>query len=165
MANTIKLTEIGRYTTGVFNQGAAEISAYDPTSKRLFVVNAQAATIDILDLSDPTSPTKISQIAVNSFGAVANSVAVKNGTLAVAVEAVDKTNPGKVVFYDINGTYLKDVQVGSLPDMLTFTPDGSKVLVANEGEPGTVDPDGSVSIIDLSGGVNNLRTRRNVKRF
>ncbi|HAZ49019.1 MAG TPA: hypothetical protein DDW76_24235, partial [Cyanobacteria bacterium UBA11369] len=161
MANTIKLTELGKYTTGVFNQGAAEISAYDPASKRLFVVNAQAATIDILDLSDPTTPTKISQIAVGSFGAVANSVAIKNGLVAVAVEAVDKTNPGKVVFYDINGTYLKDVQVGSLPDMLTFTPDGSKVLVANEGEPGTVDPDGSVSIIDLSGGVNNL-TQANV---
>ncbi|MFB2975218.1 choice-of-anchor I family protein [Microseira sp. BLCC-F43] len=161
MANTIKLTEIGKYTTGIFNQGAAKISAYDPTSKRLFVVNAQAATIDILDLSDPTSPTKISQIAVGSLGAVANSVAINNGLVAVAVEAVDKTNPGKVVFYDTNGTYLKDVQVGSLPDMLTFTPDGSKVLVANEGEPGTVDPDGSVSIIDLSGGVNNL-TQANV---
>jgi Ca2+-binding RTX toxin-like protein len=161
MANTIKLTELGRYTTGVFNQGAAEISAYDSTSKRLFVVNAQAATIDILDLSDPTSPSKISQIAVGSFGAVANSVTVKNGIVAVAVEAVDKTNPGKVVFYDANGTYLNDVQVGSLPDMLTFTPDGSKVLVANEGEPGTIDPEGSVSIIDLSGGVNNL-TQANV---
>jgi 2',3'-cyclic-nucleotide 2'-phosphodiesterase / 3'-nucleotidase / 5'-nucleotidase len=97
MANTIRLTEISRYTTGVFNQGAAEISAYDSTSKRLFVINAQAATIDILDLSDPTSPSKISQIAVASFGAVANSVAVKNGIVAVAVEAVDKTNPGKVV--------------------------------------------------------------------
>jgi 2',3'-cyclic-nucleotide 2'-phosphodiesterase / 3'-nucleotidase / 5'-nucleotidase len=161
MTNTIRLTEIGKYTTGVFNQGAAEISAYDSASKRLFVVNAQAATIDILDLSDPTSPAKISQIAVGSFGAVANSVTAKNGTIAVAVEAVDKTNPGKVVFYDTNGTYLKDVQVGSLPDMLTFTPDGSKVLVANEGEPGTVDPEGSVSIIDLSGGVNNL-TQANV---
>jgi YVTN family beta-propeller protein len=161
MANTIKLTELGRYTTGVFDQGAAEISAYDPTSKRLFVVNAQAATIDILDLSDPTSPSKISQIAVGSFGAVANSVAVKNGIIAVAVEAVDKTNPGKVVFYDANGTYLKDVQVGSLPDMLTFTPDGSKVLVANEGEPGTIDPEGSISIIDLSGGVSNL-TQANI---
>jgi YVTN family beta-propeller protein len=161
MANTIKLTEIGKYITGVFNQGAAEISAYDSTSKRLFVVNAQAATIDILDLSDPTSPVKISQIAVGSFGAVANSVAVKNGTIAVAVQAVDKTNPGKVVFYDANGTYLKDVQVGALPDMLTFSPDGSKVLVANEGESATVDPEGSVSIIDLSGGVNNL-TQANV---
>ncbi|NJM61413.1 MAG: bifunctional metallophosphatase/5'-nucleotidase, partial [Oscillatoriales cyanobacterium RU_3_3] len=161
MVNTIKLTEIGKYTTGVFDRGAAEISAYDPASKRLFVVNAQAATIDILDLSDPTSPVQISQIAVSSFGAVANSVAVKNGTIAVAVEAVDKTNPGKVVFYDANGTYLKDVQVGALPDMLTFSPDGSKVLVANEGESATVDPEGSVSIIDLSGGVSNL-TQANV---
>ncbi|NJP11706.1 MAG: hypothetical protein HC866_21400 [Leptolyngbyaceae cyanobacterium RU_5_1] len=156
MANTIQLTQIGRYTTGVFNQGAAEISAYDPECKRLFVVNAQAATIDILDLSDPTSPAQIGQIAVGAFGAVANSVAVKNGVVAVAVEAVDKTNPGKVVFFDTDGTYLSDVQVGALPDMLTFTPDGSKVLVANEGEPGTVDPEGSVSIIDLSGGVNTL---------
>jgi hypothetical protein len=42
--------------------------------------------------------------------------------------------------------------------MLTFTPDGSKVVVANEGEPdhycddGKGDPEGSVSIIDLSAG-------------
>ncbi|MBN3876121.1 MAG: putative Ig domain-containing protein [Nostoc sp. JL23] len=45
--------------------------------------------------------------------------------------------------------------------MLTFTPDGTKVLVANEGEPNSygqvnlVDPEGSVSIIDISGGVAN----------
>ncbi|KAA5539936.1 DUF839 domain-containing protein [Roseiconus nitratireducens] len=38
--------------------------------------------------------------------------------------------------------------------MVTFTPDGNKVLVANEGEPDDgVDPEGSVSIIDVSGGV------------
>ena len=50
--------------------------------------------------------------------------------------------------------------------MLTFSPDGSKVLVANEGEAvveagndGTVtitDPEGSVSIIDVSGDFNTL---------
>ena len=58
------------------------------------------------------------------------------------------------------------VAVGALPDMLTFTADGSRLLVANEGTPVTygarigttvprvygnaaADPAGSVSIIDV----------------
>ena len=69
-------------------------------------------------------------------------------------EATVKTGPGFVAFYDTNGSALQTVGVGSLPDMLTFTPDGSKVLVANEGEPdGGINPLGTVSIIDVSGGV------------
>jgi len=156
---SINLTPIGTYTTGVFANGAAEIPAYDPASKRLFVVNANAVTIDILDLSDPTNPQKIGEINATAFGAGANSVAVKNGIVAVAIENTTVTDPGVVVFFDANGTLLGQVPVGALPDMLTFTPDGSRVLVANEGEPrtnpdGTVtNPEGSISIIDISGGV------------
>jgi hypothetical protein len=30
---------IGRYSTGIYNNGGAEISAYDPGSRRLFVIN------------------------------------------------------------------------------------------------------------------------------
>ncbi|MGH8430261.1 MAG: choice-of-anchor I family protein, partial [Solimonas sp.] len=50
---------------------------------------------------------------------------------------------------------LGSVQVGALPDMLTFTPDGKKILVANEGEIDVsgADAPGSVSIIDISYGV------------
>jgi hypothetical protein len=59
-----------------------------------------------------------------------------------------------VAFFDTDGNLVGLVEVGALPDMLTFTPDGKKVLVANEGEPDDgVDPEGSVSIIHLENGV------------
>jgi 2',3'-cyclic-nucleotide 2'-phosphodiesterase / 3'-nucleotidase / 5'-nucleotidase len=164
MKTPIQLTPIGRYTTGLFDEGAAEISAYDPNSKRLFVVNAESATVDVLDLSDPTQPSKLFAIDATTFGGIANSVAVNNGVVAVAVENEKTQEPGKAVFFDADGNYLSAVTVGALPDMLTFTPDGQKVLVANEGEPNddyTIDPEGSISIIDISGGVRHL-TQANV---
>ncbi|PSR19523.1 bifunctional metallophosphatase/5'-nucleotidase [filamentous cyanobacterium CCP3] len=153
------LTPIGTYETGVFDESAAEIVVYDPETQRLFVVNAQVPAVEVLDISDPSAPTKLFEIDPSAFGAGANSVAVANGIVAVAIEAAEKTDPGSVVFFDIDGNFLNAVTVGALPDMLTFTPDGTKVLVANEGEPNddyTIDPEGSISIIDLSGGLENL---------
>ena len=157
----IALTPIGTYATGQYNQSAAEIPAYDPASKRLFVVNAQNGKVDVLDASNPTNPTLITSIDTSAFG-LPNSVAIKDGLVAIAVENIDKQAKGQVVFYAANSqdfaTPLKAVEVGALPDMLTFSPDGKKVLVANEGEPNgtyTNDPEGSVSIIDLSLGINS----------
>jgi hypothetical protein len=69
-----------------------------PKSHRLFVVNAQAATVDVLSIRNPSRPQKIGQIDVTPFGAVANSVAVHEGLIAVAVRNVVKTSPGMVVF-------------------------------------------------------------------
>lgn len=153
-----ELKLLGSYQTGVFDQGAAEIAAFDPISKRLFFVNAQAATVDILDLTDPAAPVKIASIDATAYGTSANSVDVKNGVVAVAIEADPKQDPGKVVFFDTDGIFISEATVGALPDAVTFTSDGSKVVVANEGEPNadyTVDPEGSVSVIDLSGGATN----------
>lgn len=51
---------------------------------------------------------------------------------------------------------LHKVKVGSLPDMIKFSSDCQKILVANEGEPGKdhngnfVDPQGSISVIDVN---------------
>ncbi|GAB4529508.1 MAG: choice-of-anchor I family protein [Anaerolineae bacterium] len=152
------LTVIGTYETGLFDEGAAEIGAYDAATQRFFVINAEADTLDVLDLSDPTAPTLITTISFEEYGDGVNSVAVFNGLVAAAVqnEAVDGN--GQVVFLNAEGDILGAVEVGVLPDMVTFTPDGTKVLTANEGEPAvdySVDPEGSVSIIDIAGGVEN----------
>ncbi len=156
---TIHLDLIGRYETGVFAEGAAEIVAFDASSARLFVINANAGRVDVLDLSDPATPALLSPIDLPEFSGGINSVAVHDGLVVVAAENEEKTEPGQAVFLDTNGNLLNAVTVGALPDMVTFTPDGRYVLVANEGEPNDdydVDPEGSVSIIDLSGGVANL---------
>jgi hypothetical protein len=148
----IALTPIGRYETGVFDEAAATIAAYDRQSKRLFVVNGADADIDILDISDPTAPALAGSIDVSALGSGASSVAVRNGVVAVAIPADVATDPGRVAFYTAGGHLLASVPVGVGPDDLTFTPDGARLLVANEGEPDDdylVDPEGTVSIIRI----------------
>ena len=124
----------------------------------MFVVNAQAQSVDVIDIADPTAPALIDTIEIADIDPLltlgpANSVAVRDGVLAVAVEEDPKTDPGLVAFYDADSLeLLGTAAVGALPDMLTFTPDGTRVLVANEGEPSDdylVDPEGSVSIITV----------------
>jgi 2',3'-cyclic-nucleotide 2'-phosphodiesterase/3'-nucleotidase/5'-nucleotidase len=152
----ITLQPLGTYLTGIFNDSASEIVAHDPGTQRLFVVNFHAVSIDVLDVSDPAAPALDFTIDLQPFGAHPNSVAVEEGIVAVAVEAVVKTDPGKAVFFDTDGGFLSSVTVGALPDMLTFSPNHRYALVANEAEPDpsyTSDPEGSVSIIDLEGGV------------
>jgi DNA-binding beta-propeller fold protein YncE len=156
-ADAFSLRPIGTYSTGIFDEGAAEIAAYDPGTQRLFVTNADSNNLDILDISDPTTPTLFGNIDLSGFGGGVNSVAFGNNMFAVAVEAEVAQDPGSVLFFDVTGNLMNSVTVGPLPDMVTFTPDGKKLLVANEGEPSddyTNDPEGSVSIIDvLSGNV------------
>jgi 2',3'-cyclic-nucleotide 2'-phosphodiesterase/3'-nucleotidase/5'-nucleotidase len=150
----VQLVPIGTYASGVFDQAAAEIVGHDPRRQQLFVVNAQVATLDVLDIQDPTEPIKIHTIEMSPLGGVANSVAVRDGLIAVAIEDVDRQRPGKVVFLNRRFEQVASVMVGAVPDMLTFTPNGRFVVVANEGEPSpdySVDPEGSISIIDVSG--------------
>ncbi|MEM6685781.1 MAG: choice-of-anchor I family protein [Bacteroidota bacterium] len=140
-------------TINVGGEGSAEISAFDPTTNKLFTVNTELDQISIYDISDVEAPVAQTPIDVSGFGAP-NSVAVYGGKLAIALEANNKQAPGKISVYNTADSSLaNEYTVGSLPDMVTFTKDGNYILVANEGEPNddyTVDPDGTVSIIDLS---------------
>ncbi len=155
----VSLTVLGTYDSGLFDAEAAEIVAFDPGTRRAFVVNGGAKTIDILDFNDPSTPLLLDQIDVTVYGGGANSVDIHDGILAAAIEAVDKQANGSIVFFDMDGGFIASVEAGALPDMITFTPDGSKVLTANEGEPNDdyrIDPEGSITIVDISDGVESL---------
>ncbi len=155
-ANAVGLDLIGVWADPdrTFDAGFAEIVAYDPATQIVFSTNGSQNRIDRIDISDPTTPTLLGSIDLSPFGGGINSVAFKNGIGVAAVEAAVVTAPGSLVFFDAFGTPGQSVTVGALPDMVTFTPDGTKVLVANEGEAdGGIDPKGSVSVIDVTGGV------------
>ena len=154
----LTLTPIGTYATGEFDEGSAEIAAYDPATRRVFSVHTNANRLDVIDISDPTAPTLVTTLPTTGSP---NSVAVHAGMVAVSSTApTTRTDPGSVQFFEsVSGMLLGAVTVGAVPDMVAFTPDGTHLLVANEGEPSDdylVDPEGSVSIIDVSGGVAGL---------
>lgn len=152
--NPSAFSEIGQIDIG--DAGAAEISAFDPSTNRLFVVNnSEVNKIDVIDLEDPGAMSVIHSILIAPYGGVVNSVSVSGGKLAAAIESLDKQAEGKLaVFNTADYSEITTVSVGALPDMVTFSPDGKYILTANEGEPDgdyTNDPAGSVSIISVEG--------------
>lgn len=160
-SKTISLAKVGTYSTGVYDKGAAEIPAFDPVTKRIFVVNGAGKTIDVLDASDITKPKFLKALDMTAHGGAANSCSFMNGMLAVAVEAKVKQDQGKIVFFNAEGEKQAEFAAGALPDMLTFSPSGRYVVACNEGEPSsdyTVDPVGSVTIVDLKDGLAKATT-------
>ncbi|MDT0595862.1 choice-of-anchor I family protein [Aestuariibacter sp. P117] len=179
----LSIEVVGRFATGIYGKSAAEIVQFHATSQSIFAVNAANNQIDVINLSslptvavaNPLNDESLSSSAFtfpdtvdvtdnNSSTTInlgdANSIAIFGDMLAIAVAADLKQDNGAVLFYSLDmqgqGSFVKGVEVGSLPDMVTFSPDGSKLLVANEGEPTsdyTNDPEGSISVISLNNGV------------
>lgn len=168
----------------IYGKSAAEIVQFHKTSSSAFAINSALNHIEVISLANlpttqvgnPITDTSLSSTAFTFPNTVtvknaddsstemtvggANSLAIHGDLLAVAVEGATKTDTGAILFYTLDalgqGTFVKAVAAGALPDMVTFTPDGSKVLVANEGEPATdysVDPEGSISVIAIAEGV------------
>lgn len=160
-------------------EGAAEIVTYQASKKWIYAINSSGdnAVVDVI----PASQFDVASLVKNNEGVItttnlvpaitiklndhtpgdANSIAIdeNNQLLAVAMAAKTTGQAGHIAFYTIAGdspVFLKNVPVGALPDMVTFTHDGSKVIVANEGEPAgdySVDPEGSISVINVTNGI------------
>lgn len=167
---TLTVTRRGSWDSGD-GEGGSESITFDDTTARAYVTNAASDRIDVLDLSNPFAPAKVAEIDLSTlpgYGEV-NSVAAYDGIIAVAVQNADGGEAGLVALYDGDGTLIKTLTVGVLPDQLTFSPDGKLLLVANEGEPyldegtgETVNAPGSVTIIDMSGGAVGATVRNTV---
>nr|WP_232824812.1 choice-of-anchor I family protein [Algibacillus agarilyticus] len=180
--NTANLLDINLVGRAVLNaespEGAAEIVQYQKSTGYIYAINSSGAkaTVEILDANNMDA----SALTADAEGVItntnlsilmtldlststqgdANSIAISDELeiLAVAMAAPTKSDAGSIAFYDISGAapaFIKNVTVGSLPDMVAFSPDSSKVVVANEGEPNgdyQVDPEGTISIIDVTSG-------------
>lgn len=149
-----------------FDTSAAEIVNYDACTDKLYVVNAQAKRVDVLSLNESSAPSQTDFIDLTDAGTsagieigAANSVAVFNGLVAVAIENNNKQEDGLIALYRSDDlSLITTFKTGALPDMVGFSKDGRYIATANEGEPNSdysIDPEGSVTLVDLSKGINN----------
>jgi len=125
--------KIGSFSNGTGDEGFAEISAFDPITNKLFIVNPNDTEISVWDISNPAMPVAGTDITVSG---IPNSVSVYNGIVAIALEnAADKQANGTIATYNSDTqTLLNTYNAGPLPDMVTFSPDGKYIVAANEGE-------------------------------
>lgn len=174
-AYSLTMDIVGRYQTGIYGEAGAEIVDYHTDTQTAYVVDGAQNRIDIIKLSNLPKAALQNPLTANTLKAThlnlpetvtvsgnvtlslatANSLAIYGDWLAVAVANANKQDNGVVIFYKISQdkpVLFKAVEVGALPDMVTFTPDGKKVLVANEGEPTPdykYDPVGSIGVIKM----------------
>lgn len=179
-AGGLELVPVGTYDGG--GLARAEIVAFDPSSKRMFINNGSQNRVDIVSITDPAAPTLVSSIDISSYNGYTNSVTAANGIVAIAIDVtasvapngIKTPAPGKVVLADTSGAVIQSLNVGVEPDHVSFSPDKTKILVAGEGEPLcsdddpatgatnestdpalVADPNGTVSIIDVTNGAAN----------
>jgi DNA-binding beta-propeller fold protein YncE len=169
-----KMIYLGSYNTGIDGSGeksSAEIAKFNPLNQKLFVIVGAEDSLVMADMStlnhkpgNEFKTYKTIELAeiVDGFniGDISSVAVCKSGNrVAVAAQAERFDMPGRAILLDSEGAFINAFETGIQPDMITFTPDGKYILTADEGEPrdgyaeGTVDPKGSLSIINVETGV------------
>jgi len=163
LTRDLLLTRIAEFDSEAGVGGAEIVAAriYNdggPNRLEAWIVNNEDKAIDIVTLDDPANPVLRDQVVLSSFdtdGPTSLAIDPQGRGVAVTLPHDDPQDPGWVQLLNFAGELGDVVVVGALPDMLTFTPDGSMILVANEGEPDedyNPDPEGSVTLLKLNPG-------------
>lgn len=156
MVTTYQNSSLGVAQAFQFDSGAGEAGSEVVSffNGRLYVTDGANDQINVVDAATGALIFSIDLEALVPDYDGLNSVTVSAAGIAVAVERdIDDFDNGVVARFALDGTYIDSIEVGNLPDMVTFSKDGTKIFVANEGEPdGGIDPMGSISIIDVATG-------------
>ena len=177
---SLDLTQEARYDAGMTNAdgGVMEIVDYNTVTGWAYAVNGQTGNVTAIAVKDMADSENVDLLDGNdidvksiveancegfTYGDMTSVAVSADGTkLAAAVQAEGYADNGRVAVFTCNAdgtlTFEQAYETGVQPDMVTFTPDDSRILTANEGEPregyadGAVDPAGSVTVITVADG-------------
>lgn len=177
---SLDLTQEARYDAGMTNAdgGVMEIVDYNTVTGWAYAVNGQTGNLTAIAVKDMADSENVDLLDGNdidvksiveancegfTYGDMTSVAVSADGTkLAAAVQAEGYADNGRVAVLTCNAdgtlTFEQAYETGVQPDMVTFTPDDSRILTANEGEPregyadGAVDPAGSVTVITVADG-------------
>lgn len=162
--------EIANYNTNAGadgDGGVAEIVKYNKYNQTMYLVSGKTQSVHIVNLNnvnsnsnttlEATKTVTLESIGINDAGDITSvDVSPDGKEIAIAIQHKDYDKNGYIARFDANGQLINIHEAGIQPDMITYSPDGSLILTANEGEPrqgyeaGTVDPKGSITALDTN---------------
>lgn len=162
--------EIANYNTNAGadgDGGVAEIVKYNKYNQTMYLVSGKTQSVHIVNLNnvnsnsnttlEATKTVTLESIGINDAGDITSvDVSPDGKEIAIAIQHKDYDKNGYIARFDANGQLINIHEAGIHPDMITYSPDGSLILTANEGEPrqgyeaGTVDPKGSITALDTN---------------
>lgn len=172
------MTLLNAYVEGnITRAGGSEIVSYTTQDNTLLATVANASTsafgVQIMTLSSSATLSERAYVDystifgvptnMNSISSVAADPSNRGFGVATLIPTANTTTAGKIAFFDLTGAFsggnrtLLTLDVGFHPDSVTFSADGSKLIVVNEGEfnatvanaSSTGNAPGSISVINL----------------
>lgn len=162
--------EIANYNTNAGadgDGGVAEIVKYNKYNQTMYLVSGKTQSVHIVNLNnvnsnsnttlEATKTVTLESIGINDADDITSvDVSPDGKEIAIAIQHKDYDKNGYIARFDANGQLINIHEAGIQPDMITYSPDGSLILTANEGEPrqgyedDTVDPKGSITALDTN---------------